>query len=293
MTGTTPGPSDHTAATSDLSDEQRTAIFAAANAAKNRTPSLHAGRITVRPKVVVWSVAVILFLSIGGVLGERYFPTFSAKTPSTSLMKSTPFVSTTTTRTSLNSLPSLQAFMGLKFIGSATAKNISLTSQSMKHWSLAQEKGKVVVLAFYNAICNDICPVVGAEIKAAQRLTKDKSHVLFVVVNTDPQVTKVSSSSPALVIPGISHVPGVTLLSGSISQLNQVWRAYGVKITVGAMAGEVMHNDVLYFIGPTGKVAAYAVPIASVSSSGTYSLDASRLQRFAQGMAETADSLLP
>lgn len=293
MTGTTPGPSDPTAATSELSDEQRAAIFATANAAKNRTLSLRAGRINIRPKVVVWSVAVFLFLSIGGVLGERYFPTFSAKTPTTSLMKSTPPVTTTTTRASLNTLPSLQAFMGLKFIGSATAKNISLTTQSTKHWSLSQEKGKVVVLAFYNAICNDICRVVGAEIKAAQRLTKDKSHVLFVVVNTDPQVTRVTSSSPALVVPGISHVPGVTLLSGSISQLNTVWRAYGVKITVGAKAGEVTHNDVIYFIGPTGKVDAYAVPFAKVSSSGTYSLDAPRLQRFAQGMAKTADSLLP
>ena len=293
MTSTTPGPTDPTHAPLELSDEERALIFAAANAVKNRTPSSRAGKISISPKIALWSIAIFLFLSVGGVLGEHYFPSFGTKSPSTSLMKTTRPPPTTTSATSLNSLPALQSSMGLKFIASASAQNISLTTQSGAPWKLSNQHGKVVVLTFYDATCKDICPVVGAEFKEARRLTKNPNKVEFVIVNTDPQVLSVTSRSPALVVPGLSNYPDVTLLGGSLQHINKVWQNYGVKIKVGAFAGQVSHNDVLYFIGPQGNLNAFCVPFTTLSATGTYSLDAQRIHRFAQGIAETADSLLP
>lgn len=282
---------DSVESSDELSADERAAIFAASNTRVDRVAAFRTGRVPIPPKALAWAAAVILFLGIGGIVGQHYFPSFSGKTAPTSIAKTT-LSTTTTSPSSPNSITSLEAFMGLKFIGTATATNFSLMTQSGKPWSLASQKGKVVVLAFYSSTCNDICPVVGAEIKqASEQLGKYSARVEFVVVNTNPRQTRVSSDSAALKVPGIIDSPAITFLSGSLSQLNRVWTTYGISIKVGAKANQISHNNALYFIGPEGDLAAFSKPFATESSSGKFSLDAASIRRYAEGIAAAADSL--
>lgn len=284
--------SDSTEPSGELGDDERAAIFAAANTRVDRIAAFRTGRVPIPPKVLAWTVAAILVLGIGGAVSDHYFPSFSNVTTPTSFVKATLSTTATTSPTSSNTINSLQAFMGLKFINTATATDFALTTQSGKAWNLVSQKGKVVVLTFYNSTCNDICPVIGAEIKlASQQLGQYASRVEFVVVNTNPRRTRVSKNSAALQIPGIANSPSVTFLSGTVNQLNNVWTSYGISIKVGARANQVSHNNALYFIGPEGNLAAFSKPFAQESSSGKYSLDAATIQRYAEGIAVTADSL--
>ena len=273
----------------ELNDEERAAIFAAANAPKDRRGKVRARTKTVSTKFIAWTTAAVVVLGFGGAIAQHFFQSYgkAAAPTTTTILKGTP-----TTNPNLPSLISLQVFMGLKEIGSAVAPPISLRTQNHHQWRLASHKGQVVVLTFYNSICNDICPVVGAEIRLASQEVTSGKKVEFVIVNTDPNATKISPQSQALTVPGLSGNSSVTLLSGSVDTLNRVWSAYGVRITVGAKAKEVSHNNVLYFIGPNGNLLSYASPFGTQAKSGAYSLDGPSLRTYARAIAETADSLV-
>ncbi len=277
---------------SELSEEQRASVFAAANASRSRSVALRTRQVPVPRKFVMWSIVAVLVLGLGGEVAQHFFETYG-KAPKATVPASPVFKGTPPSTIHTPTLISLQVFIGLKDIGTAVAPTFSLTNQSGHRWSLKKAKGKVVVLAFYNSICNDICPVVGTEIrKASAELGADASKVVFVIVNTDPDHTHVSLQSPALVVPGLTDVPSLELLSGHVSALNSVWTSYGVRVLVGSKRDQVSHNNVLYFISPIGNLVAYAAPFGTESKSGLYSLGASSINLYARAIAETADSLV-
>lgn len=174
-----------------------------------------------------------------------------------------------------------------------TAPSFTLRTPTNKKWSLAAQKGKVVVLTFYGSNCQDICPVLGAEIRDAdQQLGAAASKVSFVIVNTNPQSIAVVALPRALSASGLSGLPTVTFLTGSLQRLDKVWSSYGIYISVGAKPGQVSHNNLIYFIGPNGDLAALAEPFARVNKNGVFSLAATEIHRYAKGIASTAVSLV-
>lgn len=275
---------------SELNEEERASIFASANVRRDRSGAVRRGRVTVPPKFVAWTIVAVLVLGLGGEVAQHFFETYGKATPPATTAPV--FTGTPTTNPNLPTLISLQVFIGLKDIGQEVAPKFTLHTQNGKRWRLTSHRGQVVVLAFYNSICNDICPVVGAEIRlASHQLSLPWHHVNFVIVNTDPNATKISERSRALTVPGLAGDAAVTFLSGRVDTLNRVWSAYGVRIKVGAKKSEVSHNNVLYFIGPNGNLVSYAAPFGTESSTGLYSLNRSSLRTYALAIAETADSL--
>jgi hypothetical protein len=83
----------------------------------------------------------------------------------------------------------------------------------------------------------------------------------------------------------------VHFLTGSLPELNAVWVAYGLGVKVGALANQVAHNDLMYFITPKGTMGAVAVPFANQAASGRFTLASSEIRRFAKGIASEAISL--
>ena len=276
----------------ELSDAQRSEIFAAANAPRDHRGKVRKPRAPIPKKFVIWAVVAVLFLGLGGQIAQHFFQTYgkAPKATSTTL----PIVSVTPTSIPTSqTTPALEAYIGLKFIGSAKAHTFTLKTQTHKKWSLTGQRGKVVVLTFYDSICNDICPVLGAELRqAAEKVGPTNKNVVFAIVNTDPNQRSVSAQSRALSVPGLSTMPSVVFLSGSVTNLDTVWRAYGIRVIVGAKASQVSHNNALYFIGPNGDLVAYTYPFASETKAGVYSLGASIVRRYAQGIAATASSLV-
>jgi cytochrome oxidase Cu insertion factor (SCO1/SenC/PrrC family) len=273
-----------------LDEAQRAAIFAAANAPRDHHGDLMKKRITVPPKFIAWTIVAVLVLGLGGEVLQHFFETYgkASTTTTTVVLKGTP-----TTNPNAPSLISLQVFLGLKDIGDATAAPFTLRTQRGKKWRLTSHKGQVIVLAFYDSTCNDICPVLGREIAlASHEVGAQGASVHFVIVNTDPKATTISTRSKALTVPGLGGDPSVTLLSGSVGALDRVWTAYGIRVIVGAKANEVSHNNALYFIGPNGNLVSYSQPFGMKSASGVYSLDQPTLRTCARAIAETADSLV-
>lgn len=268
-----------------LSEEQRAAAFAPREG-HDRSAALRAGRSPIPPKFIMWVVAAFAVLGIGGGVAEHYVGNFGAAT--------TAFVETTTPPTHGASAARVSnQILGLKQLDNGAASPFTLRDQFGRPWSLAGARGKVVVLTFYNVNCNDVCPVLGAEIKEANLLLgSNATSVDFVIVNTDPLHLGASSSPRALTVPGLEHVGSAYFLTGTLRSLNAIWTRYGVGIKVINHTNAVVHSNVMYFIDAYGRLRLLAIPFGNESRTGSYTLGTHELRQFARAVATTASSLI-
>ena len=117
----------------------------------------------------------------------------------------------------------------------AAAPAVSGTTLSGARLSLSSYRGQVVVLTFLYSTCGDTCIVIGQQIRGALNELEEE-HVrtpAVVIVSADP-----TADSPAHVRSFLSQVSltgRVRYLTGPLSRLRSIWRAYDVKpASVGA-----------------------------------------------------------
>ena len=286
MTDHTPGD--------ELSEDARRAAF---REELRLTPESGGGRIVGRiPKRILWgAVAAMAVLGIGGQFVEHYFGNIglpSSTGPTTTFTSPTTIPSFTTT-TVVSPAAADAAFIGLKGIASAQAPVINLTDQTGHPYGTGPATGKVTLVTFFNKNCNDICPVLGRELKDfLDRLGPQASRVNVIIVNTDPFSYGLSTSPQALVATGLAAYPQVHFVTGPVATLNPIWNAYGVEVKVGATAAQVAHNSVIYFVTTTSQLAAIAVPFAQVNAQGRFSLRPDYITRFAEGLRYETISLI-
>ena len=113
----------------------------------------------------------------------------------------------------------------------------------------------MVVLTFFDAPCNDICPVLAAEIEQADAdLGAEAADVEFVTVNTDPNALAQSAEAPVLQHHRARDAAQLAHGHGPAGTLNALWKAYGVSISVQKKTGLEAHNDVMDFIDAQGDL---------------------------------------
>jgi cytochrome oxidase Cu insertion factor (SCO1/SenC/PrrC family) len=130
-----------------------------------------------------------------------------------------------------------------------------LTDQNNQPVSLASLRGKVVLMTFLDPVCTSDCPVIGAEFKEAGVLlgSADKDVDLVAIV-ANPTYRAVEFTQAFDRQEGLSTVPNWLYLTGSLSQLSQVWRDYGVAaqdLPAGAMAD---HSELTVVIDRSGHI---------------------------------------
>src|SRR6187200_222862 len=80
------------------------------------------------------------------------------------------------------------AFKGVDLSGADYARTLNLTDQDGRERSLAEFKGKVVVVFFGYTQCPDVCPTTLAELAEVKRsLGADGDKLQGVFVSVDPE----------------------------------------------------------------------------------------------------------
>jgi len=262
----------------------------------DRSAALAQGAPGIPLKFVYWALGVVLVLSLGGLIGEHLFSSAGLNpAPTTPTQPRT--ASTVTTPTVPAPAGSVQAslgsFMGVSAVTPRRAPIFSLTDQHGQPTSVPTSPPHVVVLTFFNAPCNDICPVLAAEIEQADRdLGSQAADVEFVTINTDPNALAQSAESPVLSATQLGALPNWHLVTGPLATLNALWKAYGVSISVQKKTGVEAHNDVMDFIDARGNLRERATPFADESTTGSYSLPPASIARWGQGIATYAGRLV-
>ena len=135
------------------------------------------------------------------------------------------------------------------------APAFQLTDQNGQPVSLASLRGKVVLMTFLDPVCTSDCPIIGAEFKEAGVLLgpADKDVELVAVV-ANPTYRSSAFTQAFDREEGLNTVPNWLYLTGSLSQLRQVWQHYGVDVEnlpAGAMVG---HSELVLVIDRSGHI---------------------------------------
>ena len=160
------------------------------------------------------------------------------------------------------------------------APDFTLTDQFGHPVSLHSLRGKVVLLAFNDSECTTICPLTTtAMLDAKAMLGRAGSEVALLGVNANPDATAVHY------VLSYSELHGMTrawrFLTGSIGQLDHVWRAYHIEHAI--VAGQVDHTPALFVIDRQGRLRKLYITQQSYAAVG----------QLGQLVAEEVASLLP
>ena len=176
--------------------------------------------------------------------------------------------------------------------GNTPAHSFTLVDQHGHGVSLQSLRGKPVVVTFLDPHCTDICPIISAEFVQADRLLGSAmDQVTFVGINVNPYA---NSTSDVLAYTRAHQLDGLSnfrFLTGSTSQLANVWKDYGVFVQAPSPSADVVHTSVTYFIDRWGVVRYVAMPTVEHRPDGTSYLPQSSLATWAKGIAEVSRSL--
>jgi len=140
--------------------------------------------------------------------------------------------------------------------GADFGRELRLTDHTGKPRTLADFKGKVVVIFFGFTHCPDVCPTALAELaNAAKELGKDagRMQVLFVTVDPErdtPEKLKdyVSSFHP--------RVFGLTGTPAEIEAVTRAYRAYAKKVPLDGGGYTMDHSAIVYLMDKDGRFVA-------------------------------------
>ena len=160
------------------------------------------------------------------------------------------------------------------------APGFTLSNQSGRPVSLSSYRGKVVLLAFNDSECTTICPLTTTAMLDAKRmLGRAGSQVQLLGIDADPKATSIED------VLSYSQLHGMLghwqFLTGSLPQLEHVWRRYGIQADVER--GLISHTPALYMIDTQGRLRKLYLTQQSYSAVG----------QLGQLLAREASSLLP
>lgn len=176
-------------------------------------------------RFVYWAVAGAVVLAVGGTLGDHLIDGHvPALRPAASASSTSGSAASTGSDGRFAPIAApLGRFMGLTRTAPTPAPGISLTDQRGAEVSLASLRHKVVVLSFFDAACDDICPVLGRELNIADAaLAARADRVELVAVNTDPLVTSVAEVAATSRRLGLAAKANWLFLTGPLSHSSRV-----------------------------------------------------------------------
>jgi cytochrome oxidase Cu insertion factor (SCO1/SenC/PrrC family) len=150
--------------------------------------------------------------------------------------------------------------LALAIAGDSAAMNLpapgfQLTDQSGQPVSLASLRGKVVLMTFLDPVCTTDCPIIGAEFKeAGVLLGKQDADVELVAIVANPTYRSAAFTQAFDREEGLNTVPNWRYLTGSLSQLSQVWRQYGITVENLPAGSMSAHNDLAVVIDRAGHI---------------------------------------
>jgi len=135
----------------------------------------------------------------------------------------------------------------------ATAPAFQLTDQYGRAASLAGFRGKVVLLTFLDPVCTSDCPVIAQEFRQAdQMLGGTGRNVELVAIVANPVYYSAAYTRAFDQAERLTALPNWRYLTGSLPQLRQAWKNYGVAADILPAGGMIAHSDVTFVIDANG-----------------------------------------
>ena len=163
---------------------------------------------------------------------------------------------------------------------SGIAPGFTLSDQFGQPVSLRSFRGRTVILAFNDSECTTVCPLTTtAMMDAKAMLGRAGSRVQLLGVDADPAATSVEDVWSYSELHGMLHA--WDFLTGSLAQLKQVWKHYGIEAAVER--GQITHTPALFVITPRGRLSRLYMTQMSYTA----------VPQLGQLLAQSTSALLP
>lgn len=145
-------------------------------------------------------------------------------------------------------------FVGATLTPVRQAPPIALRNYLGKPVTLAQYRGKAVLVTFLYVHCPDVCPAIASALRVVrQELGPEKSKVQIIAVSVDPHGDKPSSVARFLQQRGMTGQ--MQYLIGPGKQLAPIWKAWNVGSQQDTSNPEfVAHTALVYGVTGSGKL---------------------------------------
>lgn len=136
---------------------------------------------------------------------------------------------------------------------SKQAPPLALRNYTGRPVSLVGLRGKAVLLTFVYTHCADVCPLIVADLAAAQRqLGSEAKRLQILAVTVDPR-----RDTPATIksfLAARDATGRMDYLVGTLPELRRAWKAWDVAVTVDTKHATTGHSALVYGIGANGRV---------------------------------------
>lgn len=139
---------------------------------------------------------------------------------------------------------------------SGLAPDFRLTDQNWVSVALSDFRGKVVVLAFVDSRCQDVCPLTALHLRHAYESSKrsgvDVSRVVFLGVNVNVEANRPEDMANFTRKHGLDEISTWYFLTGRGEELEPVWKAYSI-VVLPRDGGEILHTPWMFVIDQAGR----------------------------------------
>ncbi len=147
-----------------------------------------------------------------------------------------------------------QPYEGTALDGLAT--DFRLVDQKGATVALSDFRGQVVVLAFLDSQCQDVCPLTAVHLRQAYQMLDEEeaASVVFFGVNVNAEANMVADVRETTEKWRLNEIPAWHFLTGSRQALEPVWEAYHITVWVPpGEEGEIVHTPGVYLIDQAGQ----------------------------------------
>lgn len=165
--------------------------------------------------------------------------------------------------------PETSNYVGTPLTGAAP--DFHLMNQNGAEISLSDFRGNIIVLVFMDSTCVDVCPLISFHLRAVyQQLTAksdEATPVVFIGVNVNANNNTPQDVFQFTINNGLNTIPTWHFLTGSLDQMQKVWKAYNITVEPSEENEAILHTPGLYLIDQNGEKAWYvAVPVRNNST---------------------------
>ena len=146
-----------------------------------------------------------------------------------------------------------QAIDGPATRADTPAPAFALIDQHGRPVSLASLHGDALALTFLDPVCTSDCPIIAQEFRMADGvLGADARRVDLVAVDANPRYLNPDFLAAFDQQEHLEHVPNWLYLTGSLPQLEGVWRSFGIAVNWEPGGAMIDHSEIAYIIDATG-----------------------------------------
>jgi protein SCO1/2 len=154
--------------------------------------------------------------------------------------------------------PSVQPFNNVDITGASYAREFALTDHTGVRRTLADYRGKVVVVFFGFTHCPDVCPTTMAEMaEVKRRLGKDGERLQVIFITVDPE--RDTTGLLAQYVPSFDpSFVGLTGTPEEIARTAKEFKVFYQKVPTGkAGSYTVDHTAASFVFDPQGRLRLY------------------------------------